>query len=270
MDLCRVPYVLRFGGKGYLKLAQEGYIWKTLISKVFSRARGGIIKGKTMKWDVNSYISDDRLLYLPSSIEDHPPNSTIHVEKEALQVLFLSNLIPSKGPFEVLRAAKIVLEKRPDVRFIMAGADLFRDFTKRLKSYISRNGLEDFICMPGPVHGNQKASLMASSDIFVFPTYYEYEVFGTVNIEAMSWGLPVISSNEAGIPDIVLDGVTGFLVNPKDPEEIADKILTLVEHPDLRKAMGKKGREEFENKYTFQVYEKNLDAILHFFLNCCD
>ena len=71
------------------------------------------------------------------------------------------------------------------------------------------------------IHGKEKENLMVLSDIFVFPSYYERETFGIVNIEAMSWGLPVITSNEGAISEIVQDGITGFIVNPKSPEEIA-------------------------------------------------
>ena len=83
----------------------------------------------------------------------------------------------------------------------------------------------------------------------------------------MSWGLPVISSNEGAIPEIVQDGITGFIVNPKSPEEIADKLLTLVNNPDLRKKMGMKGREVFESKYTLEIYAKVLDEAIQLILS---
>ena len=100
----------------------------------------------------------------------------------------------------------------------------------------------------------KKIKFFRTSDIFVFPTYYERETFGIVNIEAMSWGLPVISSTEGAIPEIVQDGVTGFIVNPKSPEEIADKIMILINNSDLRIKMGMKGREVYKSKYTPESY----------------
>ena len=121
--------------------------------------------------------------------------------------------------------------------------------------------------MPGRVYGEEKETLFAKSDIFVFPSYYERETFGIVNIEAMSWGLPVISSNEGAISEVVQDGISGFIVNPKSPKEIADRILTLVNNPDLRRKMGVKGRELFELKYTLEALAGNLDGTIMFFLD---
>lgn len=264
LRLCRLPYILRFGGKGYYKLQNEGFIWKLFVSSALSNALGGIVLGETMKWDVNLFIPDTRLVYVPNGIENHPIVSR-NTRNNKIQILFLSNLIPSKGPLELLKAAKIMVQKQNKFRFILAGADASQMFTKQLRSYIADNGLDEYVTMPGRVHGEEKNKVFSESDIFVFPSYFKREVFGTVNVEAMSWGLPVISSNEGAIPEIVQDGITGFIVDPKSPEEIADKILTLVNNPDLRKKMGMKGREEFESKYTLEAFAKNLDGAILFF-----
>jgi len=82
----------------------------------------------------------------------------------------------------------------------------------------------------------------------------------------MSWGLPVISSTEGAIPEIVQDGITGFIVNPKSPEEIADKILTLVNNHRLRREMGMKGRENYESKYTLEGHTKMLNDTIRYFI----
>ena len=115
------------------------------------------------------------------------------------------------------------------------------------------------------VYGKEKDKLFASSDIFIFPSYFKYEVFGTVNIEAMRWGLPVITSNEGAISEIVEDGVQGFIVDPKNHFEIAEKILILIDNPTLRRQMGLKGREKYELEYTLEAYTKNLCNAITFF-----
>lgn len=266
LRLCHLPYILRFGGKGYSDLQRGGFIWNFLVSFTLSNALGGIVLGETMKWDVNLFIPDERLIYVPNGIENRIFNFQ-NTRNNNIQVLFLSNLVLSKGPFEFLKAANIVIKKNTNVRFVLAGADSSPIFTKRLRSYIANNGLDEYVTMPGRVHGEEKEKLFATSDIFVFPSYFKREVFGTVNVEAMSWGLPVISSNEGAIPEIVQDGITGFIVNPKSPKEIADRILTLVNNPDLRVKMGMKGREVFESKYTLEVYSKTLNDTIRYFLD---
>jgi glycosyltransferase involved in cell wall biosynthesis len=266
LRICRLPYILRFGGKGYSDLQREGFMWKFLVTYTLSNSLGGIVLGETMKWDVNPFIPNDRLVCVPNGLQDQPIVSNGSHNK-CVKVLFLSNLVPSKGPLEFLRAANILVKQNTNVRFVLAGADSSLNFTKQLRSYIINNGLEEYVTTPGSLHGDEKERLMASSDIFVFPTYYKNEVFGNVNIEAMRSGLPVISSNEGAIPESVRDGITGFIVNPKDPREIAAKILILVNDPKLRAKMGKKGRELFESKYTLEVYAKVLDDAIQSLLS---
>lgn len=266
LRLSRIPYILRFGGKGFYKLQSEGLIWHFLVSCTLSNALGGIVLGHALKQDVNLFIPDERLAHVPNGIEDR---SSFYRNKRNnnIQILFLSNLHPTKGPFDVLKAANILVQQNINLRFVLAGADSSLNFTKQLRSYIINNGLDEYVTMIGAVCGEQKDKLFRTSDIFVFPTYFERETFGIVNIEAMSWGLPVISSTEGAIPEIVQDGITGFIVNPKSPEEIADKIMTLVNNPDMHKKMGMKGREVFQSKYTLEAYARNLAGAITFFEN---
>lgn len=266
LRISRIPYILRFGGKGFYKLQNEGFIWHFLVSLTLSNAIGGIILGHALKADVNLFIPSERLVYVPNAIKRRSSFSRMNHNKY-IQVLFLSNLHPTKGPFDVLRAANLLIKQNINVRFVLAGADSSLTFTERLKSYINDKGLDEYVTLLGTVYGEEKNKLFAASDIFVFPTYYERETFGIVNIEAMSWGLPVISTSEGAIPEIVIDGITGYIVKPKSPEAIADKILTLVDNPDLRKKMGIEGREVFKSKYTLEAYTKNLDRAITFFTN---
>ena len=265
LRLCRLHYVLRFGGKGYSDLQKEGLIWSSLVSSALSKAFGGILLGERMKWDVNSFIPDDRLIYVPNGIKNHNFNLQ-NKQSSNIQVLFLSNLVPSKGPFEVLKAANIVTKQSANICFILAGADSSQSFTQELRSYINNKSLDEYVSMPGRVDGDEKDKLFSESDIFVFPSYFKREVFGTVNVEAMSWGLPVITSDEGAISEIVEDGITGFIVNPKSPKEIANKILILASNPDLRRRMGMRGRKIFESKYSLEAHAQYLDKTISHFL----
>jgi glycosyltransferase involved in cell wall biosynthesis len=261
---CKIPYILRFGGKGYSLLQKESPFWKKVVGETLSNAAGGIVLGNNMKWDVNSHINEKKLINVPNGVPGPSIKKCINNDGK-IRILYLSNLHPTKGPLEVLKAAKIVLEKKKNILFILAGSVSSNLFKEELHSYILKNGLENYVRLPGSVHGKQKECLFNSSDIFVFPTYFEKEVFGTVNIEAMSYGLPVISSSEGAIPEIVQDGKTGFIVNPKSPEEIAEKILLLVNNPPLCKTMGNQAKKVFERKYTLEAHADNLDrAVSHF------
>lgn len=96
----------------------------------------------------------------------------------------------------------------------------------------------------------------------LFPTFYHNECFSLVLLEAMEHGLPCISTTEGGIPGIVDDGKTGFLVPKHDVVVLADKIQLLLNDSVLRSNMGKVGREKFEKEFTLEVFEKRMTWIL--------
>ena len=86
------------------------------------------------------------------------------------------------------------------------------------------------------------------------------EGFGITYLEANACEKPVIGGRSGGVSDAVVDGTTGFLVNPDDIEEIADKLITLLSDPVLSKRLGKQGRERIENFYTWDVIAKKIAA----------
>lgn len=102
----------------------------------------------------------------------------------------------------------------------------------------------------------------------LFPTFYHNECFPLVLLEAMEHGLPCISTTEGGIPGIVDDGKTGFLVPKHDVAVLADKIQFLLNDSVLRSNMGKAGREKFEKEFTLEVFEKRMVEILSNNVKC--
>ena len=115
----------------------------------------------------------------------------------------------------------------------------------------------------GAKYGSEKDSFFERADVFVFPTYYHNECFPLVILEAMQQGLACISTREGGIPDIIIDDVTGFLIDKKDEKALTDKLIYLIEHPDLCTAMGKAGKERFLKEFTLESFEERLVTILN-------
>ncbi len=260
-----VPYILRFDGKGFRTLHSKNKFWAFIISHTLKNCFGGIVLGNRLKDDVSNFIPEERLFVIPNCINDDMPYESKGDRNSKIRVLFLSNLIESKGPLEVVKAAKIVTASTKNVQFVLAGAKFDVSFYKNLKKFISENNLDNYVTVIDPVYNMEKYSLYLESDIFVFPTSYEHETFGLVNIEAMQAGLPVITSSEGAIPEIVKDGITGFIIDPKIPNEIADKILLLIENHDLRKGMGEAGRNRYLSKYTPKQFIENWQMSIDYF-----
>jgi glycosyltransferase involved in cell wall biosynthesis len=127
---------------------------------------------------------------------------------------------------------------------------------------IEELNIEDKVEIVGPKYGKEKEEYFVKSDIFIFPTFYENETFGLVNLEAMQYRLPVITTNEGGIPDVVIDGETGFIIEPRDIGDLANKIEILINDQDLRQKMGKAGYKRYHEYFTLDHFEMNMTQTL--------
>lgn len=150
-----------------------------------------------------------------------------------LRLLFLGEIGDRKGVFDLLK----VLSLNPNqfserIRvFIGGNGDI-----DRLKRAIDSNNLGGFVSFVGWVSGNRKKELLQSCNVLVLPSYNEGLPISI--LEGMSYGLPIISTNVGGIPEIVKDGYNGFLVNPGDLNGIHKAILTFIENPTLLNTLG--------------------------------
>lgn len=263
-----IPYVLYFHGLGY-KHYESKIIIRNIVRKALGNALGGMVLGRALIADVSHCIPESRLYILPNAIPGMTPDEQQRLnrkkEKSYTHVVFLSNLIPAKGPMVVLRLAKIIAEKEPSVRFTLAGRAASTGYLNQIKAFIKAAGLESTVNLPGPVYGKEKIGLLCSADIFVFPTSFSKETFGIVNLEAIQWGIPVISSPIGAIPEIIQDGVNGFIVDPSDISLLADRVLSLVRNKVLRQEMGANGIQFFNEKYSMAAYRKNLRSAMMFF-----
>lgn len=131
---------------------------------------------------------------------------------------------------------------------------------EEIESIIREKQLPDRISVIGSRHGDDKIKLLTNSDIFVYPTYND--CLPLVLLEAMRFSLPVISTFEGAIHDVVEDGVTGYLVEQRNHRALAAKIELLLKNKELRKEMGHAGRLKYEKEFTLARFEERMSEIL--------
>jgi glycosyltransferase involved in cell wall biosynthesis len=100
--------------------------------------------------------------------------------------------------------------------------------------------------------------------MFCFPSFFESESFGLVNIEAMQFELPVVSTNWRGIPGVVKEGENGFLAEIRNPQQVAEKLAQLIEDPGLRETMGRAGRKIFLERFSSEVWISKMSDVFKF------
>jgi glycosyltransferase involved in cell wall biosynthesis len=166
-------------------------------------------------------------------------------------------LVPHKGQRHLIEAARLVLPQVPDARFVIAGEGELRPALER---QIKEHHLEKHVLLAG--FRPDVLSLHKAFDIFVMSSVSEG--LGTSLLDAMAAGKPVVATRVGGIPEVVVDGVTGFLVPARDPGAMAAAIVQLLKDDRLRRTMGEAGRTractmfsaERMVKDTLHVYER--------------
>lgn len=217
--------------------------------------------------DVKKYVKRDDVFVcgngIPSaSIESlvSAPFDAAFPEDKIPHLLFLSNLLISKGVVVLLDALKILKEKGCCFTCDFVGGETVEMDATMFQNEVTKRGLEDMVVYHGRKYGKDKEAFLNAADIFVFPTHNE--CFPLVLLEAMQHRLPCVSTTEGGIPGIIDEGKTGFLVPKYNAAILANKIETLLTDSALLQRMGEAGREKYEREFTLEVFEKRMVEIL--------
>lgn len=167
------------------------------------------------------------------------------------KILFVGRLDKQKDPLTLLKAAKIVINKYPDAKFTLVGDGIMYN---KCQDFIQTNCLTQNINLAG--WQKDVASYYSSHNIFAMSSIYE--AFGLIFVEAAHYKLPVVTTNVEGIPEVVLDGKTGLLCNPRNPTDLAKNILSLIYNPELKISLGQYGyiraHEMFSNTRMVKEY----------------
>jgi glycosyltransferase involved in cell wall biosynthesis len=222
-----------------------------------------ILLSPLLHGDVEKFTDEKRVYYCANGIPVPAKEVSFPTLKKSniIELLFLSNLIISKGVLIFLEACFILKNKNIGFHGTIAGDD--GDITYiEIDEYIKRKGLSSHITLHNALYGQPKINILESADIFVFPTYYPNECLPLSLIEAMQHSLPVVSTSEGAIEDLVEDGLTGFLVPKQNSSILADKIELLIKDSDLRIKMGAEGRKKYLKEFTLEKFENRMVEIL--------
>ena len=173
-------------------------------------------------------------------------------------VLQVSWMIPEKGVEDLLEAARLVLARNPNVQFVLAGEGACR---REYMTRVQAAGMADHFTWTGLIDDPLASGVYAAADVVCQLSRWQ-EAFGWMITEAMACGKPVIATRVGGIPEILEDGASGYLVNRRQPAEAADRILYLLENRELRLRMGACGRRVVETRFNLQ---QNVGQLLELY-----
>jgi glycosyltransferase involved in cell wall biosynthesis len=178
------------------------------------------------------------------------------------QVVYAGALREDKGLVELLQALEIVFERHPGATAALAGApDRWHEIPPRIRSGIERLQMAapNRLRLLGSVSQKRLADLYRGTRACVFPSHAE--AFGLACVEAMSCGAAVVASNLAAGAEIVEDGRSGLLADPRDPAALAGAILRLLTAPSLASALGEQARRRVVERYSMRLTAERTLAL---------
>lgn len=211
--------------------------------------------------DIEKVVKKEQVVICPNGIPElFDGESQYECNNEIPHLLFLSNLVSTKGVYVLLDACKILKDK--GYRFVcdFVGGES-KEITREIfESEVQNRGLSDFVIYHGPQYGEAKETFFIKANIFVQPTHED--CFPLTLVEAMLHKLPIISTTEGAIPDIVKDGINGFVCEKKDAVATADAIEKLLNASEMRKEMGERGHKLYMEKFTLSSFETRFVEII--------
>ena len=242
------------------KKINNSFLLKHWLQKTFLIADhiivlSSIFKKKLQDWGYKGPISiettvvDEKLL----------ANFTLNQKRfKKNDILFLSRIEKAKGIFEAVDAVNILLEQKRDIHLSIAGdGSAFEE----LKTHIT-NLNTDRISLKGYVNGDKKTDCFTSASLFLFPSTHGEGMPNSV-LEAMAFGLPVVTTRVGGILDFFEEGKMGLFLDNTDPQHIADKIQYLLDRPNLMNAMSRYNYEYAKEHFYASKVAARLEKIIN-------
>lgn len=237
--------------------------FKKIISKlVLENAQAVVTLTQNMKKELGAY-NIKNIFIIPDGVElskfenlsKAGIRKELKINDDENVIIFVGSLKAVKGIKYLIEAINIVKEKNPKLRLLLIGDG---EEKKELERLVEKLGLKKIIGFVGKINNEEVPKYMIASDVLVMPSLSEG--LSVAVLEAMASGLPVVATKVGGLPEIIKDGENGFLVEPKNPKQIAERILYLLSDDGIRKAIFLNNKEKSKN-YSWDSIVNKLIAV---------
>jgi phosphatidyl-myo-inositol dimannoside synthase len=215
-------------------------------------------------------VNPEKVVVLPNGVDPaafYPGADTASLrERFGLEgkkvILTLARLVERKGHDKVIEALPKVLERVPNVHYLISGSKK-GDYYERIKSRVAELGLESHVTFTGYVVPEEITLFYNLCDVYIMPSRElegvgDTEGFGITFLEANACEKPVIGGRSGGVVDAIVDGKTGYLVDPLSIDEIAEKLIRILSDPKLAEMLGKNGLVRILEGYTWFMITRKL------------
>lgn len=258
--LFRRKVIIHQHNKGMAKDVDRPF-YRWLLPLVYKNAKV-ILLSWHLYPDIEKVVKREDVMICPNGIKPTVNPDFQRASNKIPHILFLSNLLIDKGVLVLLDALKILKDKGYSFVCDFVGSETKDIDAARFAKEVDERGLNSLAIYRGRKYGEEKEAYFKQADVFAFPTFYGNETFGLVNLEAMDYKLPIVTTNIGGIPDIVTNGENGFVNDPEDVDSLAESLCKLLGDETLRQNMGEAGYQKFKAKFTEMCFENQFASTL--------
>jgi glycosyltransferase involved in cell wall biosynthesis len=258
-----IPFVVHFHGFDASEKKTISH-YGSDYRKILPVAKAVIVVSQVMKLDIEGICGPLKNLHvLPYGVDTEKFIPGAKKSKESIQLISVGRFTAKKAPIMSIKAFQILLEKFPTAYLTMIGdGELWED----AKKYVEENDLEKNVAFMGQQKPNLILEKLQEADIFIQHSIKtpSGDSEGTPNsiLEASACGLPIVSTLHAGIPEAVIQGETGILVQENDFKAMGEALISLANDPTLRLRMGESARNHMLNNYEIKTQSEKLRGLL--------
>jgi len=262
-----VPVITRLHSSATLhgKLLNKGYSKLTSIFEKWQLKKSDYIVSVskfTAEETLNIFNLQKECKIIYNSIKIPKEINNKNIDKNL--VLFTGSVVPRKGVTELIKAMPKVFEKFPEIRLKLAGKNLYKidgkDYEDYLRDFIPKIFQNNIAFLGVLNRETELMPLIQKANFCIFPSHVE--AFSLAPIEAMALGKAVIFTKYVSGPELIDDGVSGLLADTKNPSDIADKVITLLEDESLCKKIAQNGKKRVDEMFS---YEKWINENIKFY-----
>lgn len=203
-------------------------------------------------------LKDSKFHIVPNGVKPSVYKNKFSV-KDNLRLLYVSNILSEKGIFDLIKIFDVLHRKYNNLELSVVGPFKSNTLKKKVSKLIHELELNPYVCLKGALYSDFKTKEYLNADIFFYPTLYDS--FPLVLLEAMDFALPIVTTKTGAIPEFLTHEETALLAEYNDVKDIILKTSILIESSELRIALGEKAKNHFNNNFTTQKFEENMEKV---------
>ncbi|MDE2215718.1 MAG: glycosyltransferase [Planctomycetota bacterium] len=261
----KLPLITTFYGYDVTQLPREE-VWNNAYQRLFKEGDLFLVEGNNMKQSLKNIgcpAEKIKIQHIGIDVEKFQFRERIFHPDGKIIILFCGRFVEKKGLIYALKALNLLIHKHPHIEFRIIGDGILRN---DIETFVNENNLNQHVSFLGYQPHRVFAEELKKAHIYIQPsvTAQNGDSEGgapTTLLEAQATGIPVLSSYHADIPEVVINGKSGFLVPERDADVLAERLEYLINHPEQWPSMGREGRRHVERNYNIYEEVENLEHV---------